>query len=457
MKRMPIVLSVAGFDPVSGAGATSDIKTIEALGGYGVAVVTCIAIQNTLGVTKIIPVDPSDVALQIDTVTSDVAVDAIKIGTLPNEAIVDIVAEKVAKLGAPIVLDPVIAPTKGPSFLDRVGVEALRERLVPLSTVVTPNVWEARELTGIDIRSESDLVRAARALVEELGAKAALVKGFKEGSYVKDALYVDNGSTRVFSRRDLGIDVHGLGCVLSSAIATLLATGLPVADAVARGIDFAIEAATTALRIGRGRRCPNHLARLRRSSSVLESMRRVREAVETIERLGEELRDLVPEVGMNIVEAPPHPLARGVEDCVGVEGRISKCRGAVKACGCVWLGASSHVARAVLEAQRLDPSVRACINIRPFPGIDRAARELGLTAVFIDRREEPPEVRAREGASIPWIVRRAYEACGRVPDIVYDSGDVGKEPMARVFGRDVIDALTKVLSLARAYKRYQRR
>ena len=456
VERPPVVMSVAGFDPISGAGVTSDVKTVEALGGYGVAVVTCIAIQNTAGVTKIVPLDPSDVALQIDTIVSDVEVSAVKIGALPNEAVIDIVAEKVPKLGAPIVLDPVLAPTRGPRFLDRVGVEALRERLIPIATVVTPNVSEARELTGIEIGSERDLVKAARALVEDLGAKAALVKGFRDGRCVKDALYIDDGTSRVFARGDLGIDVHGLGCVLSSAIATYLARGHTIIDAVSRGIEFALDAALTALPIGKGRRCPNHLARLRRDSYILESIDRVREAVKTVESLGDLLRPLIPEVGMNIVEAPPPPLARGVDDCVGVEGRIVRSRDGVKACGCVARGASSHLARAVLEAQKLDPSIRACANVKPFPELERVARELGLLAVFVDRREEPPEVREVEGASIPWIVRRAYEIASRVPDIVYDAGDVGKEPMARIFGRSATDVVTKVVRLARAYRRFQR-
>ncbi len=446
--EMPRVLSIAGFDPVSGAGVTSDVKTIEALGGYGLAVVTCIAIQNTQGVVKIVPLDPVDVELQIETVVSDVSVQSVKIGALPNEVIANLVADRVAKLGVPTVLDPVIAPTRGPRFLDRAGVEVLRERLIPLSTVVTPNVSEARELTGIEIRDRETLLEAAKVLVEELGAKAALVKGFKAGSIVSDALYVDDGTTRVFERPDLGIDVHGLGCVLSSAIATLLAMGRDIVRAVEEAIDYAIDAAVTSIAVGRGRKCPQQLARLKRASHILESLKRVREVVEELEK-HPEVAKLVPEVGMNVVEAPPPGLARGPEDCVGVEGRIVKARERARACGCVWIGASSHVARAVLEAQKLDPSIRSCANIKPFPNIERVARELGLTAVFIDRRAEPPEVKSIEGASIPWIVRKAYELTGRVPDVIYDAGDVGKEPMARVFGRNAVDVLKKVLALAK--------
>ncbi len=450
--RIPKVLSIAGFDPTSGAGVVSDVKTIEALGGYGLAVVTCIAIQDTRGVVKILPLDPQDVAMQIDVIVNDVAVDGVKVGALPNEYVIDVVADRVSKLGVPLVLDPVLAPTKGPRFLEGPGIEALRERLLPIATLVTPNVKEAEELLGKTIDSEEKLVEAARAIVEELGTKAALIKGFKCRGEVLDALYVDDGTQRIFSRKDLGFDVHGLGCVLSSAIATYLAMGMKLIEAVEKGIEYAIYVARTSLHIGSGRPCPNHLAKLKRDSYVLNSLKSIKEALALLERNSDVVANLVPEVGMNIVEAPPYPLATSIEDCVGVEGRIHKVGTRIKPCGCIWMGVSSHVARAILEAQKLDPSIRACANIKPFNGIEEIAKELGLEIVFVDRREEPKEIKEVEGASIPWIVREAYRIKGAIPDVIYDRGDVGKEPMARVFGKSAVEVAKKIVAMGKALK-----
>ncbi len=449
-RSIPRVLAVAGYDPVGGAGVLSDVKTVEALGGYGVAVVTCIAIQDTCGVRRIVPLDSADVKMQLEVVLSDVDVDAVKIGVLPSEKVIDVVADAVSKLRIPVVLDPVLAPTRGPRFLDSLGVEALKERLVPIATLVTPNVAEAEELTGVEIKSLEDVVRSAKIFVEHLGSKAVLIKGFRSGGYVVDYLYTDEGVSKRFQRPDMGFDVHGLGCVLSSAIATYLARGFAIPEAVEKGIDFAIDAARTALKIGRCRACPNQLVALRRSSYILESIDRVRKAVEKLLEEKNVVADLIPEVGTNIVEAPPYPYPRTVEDCVAVEGRIHRVGNDVRVCGCVARGASNHVARALLEAQKCDPKIRAAANIRYFEGIEELAKTLGMRVVFIDRRKEPEEVKRVEGASIPWIVAKACRETGGVPDIIYDVGDVGKEAMARVFGKDVEEVVEKIVKLGRA-------
>ena len=451
--RIPRVLVIAGYDPVAGAGVLSDVKTVEAVGGYGIAVVTCIAIQNTCGVRRVVPIDSADVKLQLDVVLEDVSVDAVKIGVLPDERVIDVVADSVSRLGIPIVVDPVIAPTYGPRFLDEVSVNALKERLIPVATLVTPNVKEAEELTGFKIVKLDDVARAAKVIVDELGSKAVLVKGFKSGGLVIDYLYTDEGLCKRFVRPDMGFDVHGLGCVLSSAIATYLAMGLDLVEAVSKGIEFAIEAARTSIRVGMCRACPNHLANLRRDSFILESIERLRKALDKLLRERDIVADLIPEVGMNIVEAPPHPYPRGVEDCVGIEGRVRRVRDNVLACGCVARGVSSHIARAVLEAQKCNPEIRAAANIRYFEGIERVAKEVGLRAVFVDRRKEPEEVKRVEGASIPWIVEEACRELGTMPDIIYDLGDVGKEAMARIFGRNLEEVIDKLLKLGRALKR----
>jgi hydroxymethylpyrimidine/phosphomethylpyrimidine kinase len=258
---IPKLLSIAGSDPSGGAGVQADLKTFSALGCYGMAVVTALTAQNTTGVTRVFPIPPDVVAAQIDAIFSDIAVDAVKIGMLAEPAIAAAVAQSLRRAGAEnIVLDPVLAATRGAALSEGGLPGAIMKHLLPLVDLITPNLAEAAVLTGTTVARDTDEMAAqARALVER-GARAALVKGGHLAREPTDVLFANGAPTLLSGRRVDTRHAHGTGCALASAIAANLAKGFPLAKAVADAKAWLEQAlaAGDALRLGAGAGPPNH-------------------------------------------------------------------------------------------------------------------------------------------------------------------------------------------------------
>ncbi len=257
----PRLLSIAGSDPSGGAGVQADLKTFAALRCYGMAAITALTAQNTGGVARVRAIAPDMVAAQIDAIFQDIAVDAVKIGMLAEPAIARAVADALRRAGAPtIVLDPVLAATKGAALGDDDLPGAILKHLLPLATLITPNLAEAAILTGTaPARGVNDMILQARTLVDR-GARAALVKGGHLDGEPVDVLFAD-GAPRLFSGRRVDTpNTHGTGCALSSAIAANLAKGLALGEAVAAAkawLERAL-AAGSAMRLGAGAGPPHH-------------------------------------------------------------------------------------------------------------------------------------------------------------------------------------------------------
>jgi hydroxymethylpyrimidine/phosphomethylpyrimidine kinase len=251
----PRVLSVAGSDSGGGAGIQADIKTITMLGGFAMTAVTALTAQNTLGVEDVFPVDPRFVAAQMRAVLSDIGADAIKTGMLGSYPVIEAVAKTCESLaaGIPVIVDPVMVAKGGASLLDKGAVDALILRLLPLASLVTPNVPEAEVLTGLKIRSIVDMERAADAILG-LGPSAVLMKGgHLEGDTVVDILRTADGAEHRFEGpRIASRSTHGTGCTLASAIAAGVAEGLTLQGAVARARDYVVKAIQQAPGLGRG-------------------------------------------------------------------------------------------------------------------------------------------------------------------------------------------------------------
>lgn len=251
----PRVLVVAGSDSGGGAGIQADIKTITMLGGFAMTAVTALTAQNTLGVEEVLAVEPRFVALQMKVVLSDLGADAIKIGMLGSARVVEAVAGvcETSAFGVPVILDPVMVAKGGARLLDKDAHEALLLRLLPLASLVTPNVPEAEILTGMSISSPRDLERAADALLA-LGPSAVLMKGgHLEGDTVVDLLRTADGAQHRFEGpRIRSRSTHGTGCTLASAIATGVAEGLTLEGAVGRARDYVVRAIEHAPGLGRG-------------------------------------------------------------------------------------------------------------------------------------------------------------------------------------------------------------
>jgi hydroxymethylpyrimidine/phosphomethylpyrimidine kinase len=249
----PRALTIAGSDSGGGAGIQADLKTFSALGVFGMTAITAVTVQNTLGVQGYEELSPRTVADQIRAVATDIGVDAAKTGMLASRGIVEAVAEAVAETGIPnLVVDPVFVSKHGHALLAPDAVEALRTRILPLASLVTPNLPEAAGLIGEPVRTPADMERAARAIVA-LGAGAALVKGGHLEAGGADDLFFDGERLEwIRAERVPTRHTHGTGCVLSSAIAAHLALGLELLEAVRAGKAFVTEAIRHALALGGG-------------------------------------------------------------------------------------------------------------------------------------------------------------------------------------------------------------
>jgi len=248
----PRILSIAGSDSSGGAGIQADIKTATALGAYAMTAITAITAQDTSGVYAVQLIPPDLVRAQILACLNDIGADAIKIGMLGSGKIARVVAETLHEIApsVPVVLDPVLASTSGTSLLNDDGETVLREELIPLAAIVTPNIPEAQRLTSIDAAADPE--RAGRALLA-MGARASLIKGGHGfGDMLVDTLVSSDGlATFAHARHDTR-HTHGTGCTLSTVIACGLALGLALPEAVARAHAYVQEAIRAAPGLGAG-------------------------------------------------------------------------------------------------------------------------------------------------------------------------------------------------------------
>jgi hydroxymethylpyrimidine/phosphomethylpyrimidine kinase len=268
--RTPIALTIAGSDSSGGAGIQADLKTFSALGVYGASAITALTAQNTRGVAAVEPVAAAFVIAQIDAVLGDLAVGAIKTGMLADTGIVEAVAARLQAIPKrpPLVVDPVMVATSGDLLLALDAVEAVKRRLVPLATLITPNLPEAARLLGArEAADDAQAAEQAKALLA-LGCNAVLLKGgHGTGETAVDILCDASGIQRLVRPRIATPHTHGTGCTLSAAIAALLAQGAALPEAVSRAKAYVWQAleAGRALGVGHGSGPVDHLFAIRRA------------------------------------------------------------------------------------------------------------------------------------------------------------------------------------------------
>ena len=263
LQNPPVVLTIAGFDPSSGAGATADIKTIAAHGCYGVAALTALTVQSTAGVRRLEVVDPALLRETLDELKQDTKIAAVHIGMLASAAVAATVADFLEAAQLPcIVLDTVIQSSSGATLLDDAGVTVLADRLLPLASVVTPNAHEAAVLTGVRVETVDEMKQAATQL-KEMGAKAVVVTG----GHLKpttDVLLASNDDCQTFkSERVDSTFTHGTGCAFSSAIASHLALGRALSEAVLLAKAYVTAAIANGYPVGKGINPVNHMYRMK--------------------------------------------------------------------------------------------------------------------------------------------------------------------------------------------------
>jgi len=429
-------LTVGGSDSSGGAGIQADLKAFTSLGVHGATVITCITAQNTKGVQGLFPLEPEQVAAQFDSVAMDLQPPVGKTGLLCTATILKVVTSKIVEYGIRTVVDPVMASTTGYKLTHPHFPEALREHLIPEAYLLTPNLDEASALLGWKVQNLEDMKKAAVEL-KDLGAKNVLVKGgHLEGEWAIDVLLTDE--IKLFKAKKLPLELHGTGCVLSAFITSFLALGKDLPSAVKQAKLLMTQNIRHGYDIGFGIEVVDTHAHLFNDAEKYRIVQEVRRAAAQLEKVL--IPELVPESGVNIGYALPHPSDH--YDICALEGRIFLTGDKIIAAGTPEFGASTRVADCILTASAHDHRIRSAMNILYNKKVVEACSILTYKVGTFDRSDEPKGVKTME-----WGINKAIEALGAVPDIIYDLGSHGKEPIIRILGNNPREVLTKLRTL----------
>lgn len=441
-----MAMSIAGSDSGGGAGIQADLKTFSALGVYGTIAITSVTAQNTKEVTAIHDLPGWFVYEQIRVVAEDIGVDAAKTGMLSNTDIIESVAKAIREFRIPLVVDPVMIAKSGAKLLRDDAVEALVAKLFPLALVVTPNAQEASVLSGVNVVSLEEAKRAAKIITEKYKTESVVVKGGHLGQdKAVDVLYY-RGSFYYFETSRVDGCFHGGGCSYAAAITAHIAMGLDLVEAVGRAKEFIVHAIKHGIKVGTGH-CPvNPMAWLEVPAERYRVLERVKQAVQIILDSAERILPHVPEVGLNVVEAVNWKYAISVEDVAGVQGRIVRVGRRLVPVGPVEFGASSNLAKIVLEIMKYDPRVRAAVNIKYSEELINKATARGYVTAYIGRRVGALGTVDQEISTLR-IIRDLLHRQNTVPDILYHDGDIGKEPMIVIIGRNAVEVVKKLLDV----------
>jgi len=431
------ILSIAGSDPSSGAGIQADIKTFSSLGVYGLCVITAITSQNTKKFSRVETVSNGMIKSQLKSVLSDFKIDMIKIGMVYSSGIIKTVYSLLKKTKIPIVLDPVFESTTGGTLLQKEAFNDFKKFLVPLSYIITPNVFEAEKLSGVKIKNEQDMRKAANK-IHNLGAKNVIVKGGHLHGNVSRDFVLGDSKFYSFSSKKIPVTIHGSGCTFSASLAVALAKGKSLKDAVRFAKEFTTESIRNSQKIGKG-------VTIVSVDTKDKIEKELSEAISTLTKI-KNIYKIIPEVQTNFVFSKPNP--RSINDILGVSGRIVKASRSIIPAGNLEYGGSRHVGSALLEMVSKFPATRSAINIRFDKKFIKKAKTKKLLVKSYQRSDEPSKTKSKEGRTVSWGIKGIIKDTKKAPDLVYHTGDIGKEPMIILFGknpRDVLGKLEKII------------
>ncbi len=421
---------MGGYDPTGGAGIVADAKTIKVLGCNPLTVTTSIIPQNNLKVYDKIDLQKEEIENQMESIFEDFKVPIIKTGVLNTDAI-DLILKYQKEYNFKIICDPVLKSTTGYDFVDDKLISKYFE-LFKKSYIITPNKDEYNIIKNF--KKHNDLKN-----------NYILITG------TDDELLFNNKELRLFKGKNINKEVHGTGCVFSSAIASFIAKGYDIVHAIGEAKKVVLCSVIYAQKTKYGYNSnPTHINK----ESVIKNLNY---AIYLLKKM--DFEDFVPEVGSNIAEGLILPKSH--KDIAALTGRIikNKLNGANNSnkalksekfyvVGDIEFGASEHIAKIILAANSFDQRIRSCMNIKYSKKLINVLEngDRGFAVSSFNRRDEPPNV-----SSMEWGTKFACEKFGGVPDIIYDKGDIGKEPMIRVLGYNSIDVVKKIKKLINIY------
>lgn len=441
---MKKILTIAASDSSGGAGIQADIKTITAMGAHALSVLSAITAQNTVAIDAVHPVPEDFIKQQLDTLFSDIGIDAVKTGMLLNPGTIRIVAEKIRQNPPQfLVIDPVMTAKTGNTLLTEKALEILKKELLPLAFMVTPNLDETFALTGIKTDTVSGMKKAAR-MIADFGPQTVLIKGGHLKSDPVDVLYDGHAFTEFSAKRLDTPNSHGTGCTLSAAIAVELANGRSAPDAVRSAKAFTARAIAASYPLGKGHGPVSPAAAVLRDAEIYRCANALVEQIHLLQQ--HHIGRLIPEIQSNFGYLIPH--GSRAEDVVAFPGRIVRFKETVATLAFPEPGISKHIAKIILTASRYNPQMRCAMNLAFKEEIIAACKTLGFSVGEFSRSEEPPEVKSLEGSTMEWGTQKAIDDSGAVPDVIFDRGGPGKEPITRILGTDPADVAAKIIRLS---------
>jgi hydroxymethylpyrimidine kinase / phosphomethylpyrimidine kinase / thiamine-phosphate diphosphorylase len=437
---MKHVLTIAGHDLSSGAGITKDLEIFLALGLHPLSIPTSFVIQGPGGVRDLFPTPPKPFARMLNTVKNEVVLDGIKIGVLGERLQVKPIASFLKEYREkPIVVDPVIASKNGFRLMSDSDLRFMIRHIFPLCYLITPNADEASAILKKPIRNPGEMESAA-ILLSQLGPRNILLKGGHLPGDPVDLLF-DGSQMLTHKRVRMERVVHGTGCALSSLMLSFTVLGYPLREAFLEAESLMGELLKESYKLNGSGYWYTSLTRIAHNGNerwhVLKSLHDASVKLEYLNMVA-----LIPDAQMNVGYAIPE--ASGMEDVAAFPGRIGERHGKVYFKGGPEFGVSSHVARLILTYMKYYPHMRACANLRYDQGLVERAKKFGMAVMLADRRKEPERAKSAKGPSLDFLAEKALKGAGSPPDIIYDTGDIGKEPILRLFARDPAELLKKM-------------
>ena len=450
-----IVMTIAGSDSGGGAGIAADLKTFAALGVHGTCAITSVTAQNTTGVLDTFDLLPEAVASQIDAICADMDVKWAKTGMLASSEIIKEVAQEIKKYDLSLVVDPVMAAEAGGDLLKKEALSVLKEKLLPICKVTTPNASEAEALSGVPVKNTEEAKIAARKIAD-LGVPAVIITGGHIDA--TDLLY--EADTDTFTRIPgtfVKGGTHGSGCTYSAAMTAFLACGNSLEAAAVESKKFVVQAILKSRPAGRGVNPVNPLGSTLEAKERYFVLKNLNEAVSILVK-NPEFSKLIPEVGSNIGMAIP--MANCLEDIAAVEGRIVTYGERAFPVGCVGFGKGRHVGSVILSVLHYNPGMRAALLLKYSDRNLSLCKEAGLSISSFDRTQEPEEINTEGSETIntresddittaSWGIAEAIKKYGGVPGVIYDKGSLGKEPVIRLLGKNATEVAKLAVELAK--------
>lgn len=468
----PICLTIAGADPCSGAGIQADIRTFDRCGVYPFSVITAITYQTAKefhGYTAI-----SDKALikQFNVILEAYPIKFIKIGMIPNIQLLKIIINYIKKYDLKAIFDPITISSAGKRLATE-GLEIeIEKHLLPNVIIIAPNIHEAEIYSGKLFNKDSlhyfeDLKEAATSILKKMYSsgdlmrpineeKAVIIKSYEiNDNKIADLLLLNKKignhfiqEFKIFEKEKILTrgNVHGTGCVFSSAITAFLAKNNSIEDAIKLTENFFDEKFQNFIELPDQGKVIDFTI----SEEKLAVINQIKEIYNLISNI-KEFTKLIPEVRMNISGALPN--ASKKEDIAGIEGRITIVNNFPKAAGEIKFGVSDHTARLILSAKKFDNSINFAMNLKYNPNLIKLIQEkTDLESCEFIRESQPESIRKKEHSTMQWLIENSFNKTGKIPDIIWDNGSIGKEPIIRLFGRnskEMILKLKKIVNLIR--------